>query len=81
MTNFFVNKTILLAKKIILTNYISNLQGNQDIKDFSYITSDNKNNMIESRKNNDKVEKQKKNLENNNKIYNQMQYYVISSTQ
>lgn len=54
----------------MLINYISNLQGNQHTKGSNYNTSGNKDNVVEIKGNDDIAERQKKNLENNDKIDN-----------
>lgn len=60
----------MLAKEIILANYISNLQNNWDTKGSSYNTSGDRNNAAESKGNDDIVEGYRRDLENNNKIDN-----------
>lgn len=60
----------MLAKEIILANYISNLQGNWDTKGSSYNISGDRDNAVESEGNDNIVEKQRKDLENNEKIVN-----------
>lgn len=57
LSDLFVNETTLLAKKIILANYTSNLQSNWDIKDFSFNTNGNRNNAVEDKGNNNIVKK------------------------
>lgn len=56
LPNLFANSIVLLARKIVLTKYISNLWGNWGTKKFSYNTGNkddsvvkNKDNIIENR--------------------------------
>lgn len=70
LQNFFAIKIILLIKRIIFNNYISHSKKNQNIKNSNYYTSSNKDNAVKNKNNNDTIEKQKKDLENNNKIEN-----------
>lgn len=57
LLDLFANRSILLTKGIILVNYISSLQGNCDIKDFSYNTSGKNNNVAEVERNDDIVKR------------------------
>lgn len=59
-----------MAKKIILADYISSLQDNWGTKSFNYNISNNIDNIVEGKSNDNMIERQKRDLENNNNINN-----------
>ena len=70
LPDLFINGTALLAKGIILADYMSNLQGNWDTKGSSYNTSGNRDNVAEGEGDDDTVKREGRDLENNDEIDN-----------
>lgn len=66
LLDLFANGSILLAKEIILTNYINSLGGNEDTKSFSNNIRGKSNNILKSKGNDNIVKEQRRDLKNNN---------------
>lgn len=71
LSDVFANGIALLAKREALAEYINSLQGHQTTKKSSYNTGGKDDNVTES--DNDTVERQEKDLKNDNNIDNQLQ--------